>query len=599
LTDHGSVKSCAHATLPSIFTRDRDREYPEESKVNLLVQQYLNIIRRWVWLLLLASLISGAVAYWIAKEQPSSYQASARLLVGPGIDSLSPDLNALRAGGQLMQTYAELATTQPVLEAVIAQLNLPTSPDKLAKSVKTHADDTTQILNINVEYGNAVEAASVANAVADTLVYLSPSSPNSSERLLKQQVSTQIEKITEDINRSQVTIQELETQLQAASQTTDKLLITDRLAEERTQLATVLGTLSSLYETLRASYTNQVKIIERASLGQLMDSGFNLTVLMGVLAGLVLALAIVVAFEYFKDTIDTSEELMRSTRIPFLGAISKYKALPGIGRERLPVLAKPESQAAENYRMLGSKLLLSRYNMQFAEARKQTEGQVAKPNQPLFQASQPLHSVLISGTSASDDTSEIAANLAVVLAQTGLRVTVVDAFLHRPTLAQWFGIPNQKGLTDVLMTQSRSVNLLSVDWEPNLSILPSGPIPSNPFELLASPHMADLIDVLKSQTDIIIVVASPMLLFADSLILASRVDGVVLVAQSGKTRRTMVNEIVESLHSLDTKLVGTILNHNSSGQRNTFTQNSAAATEQQFKLAKDASMPLHSVKLQG
>ncbi len=565
-----------------------------------MVQQYLNIIRRWAWLLLLASLISGAVAYWVAKEQPSSYQATARLIIGPGIDSLSPDLNALRAGGQLMQTYAELATTQPVLEAVIAQLSLPTTPDKLAKSVKTNADDTTQILNINVEYSSATEAANIANAVADTLVYLSPSSPNSSARLLKQQVGKQIEKATEDINRIQLTINELETQLQAASQTTEKLLITNQLAQERTQLAAILGTLSSFYESLRASYTNQVKIIERASLGQLLDSGFNLTVLMGILAGLVLALAIVVAFEYFKDTIDTAEELLGAARIPFLGAVSRYKALPGIGRERLPVLAKPESQAAENYRMLGSKLLLARYQMQFTEARKQADLQATKPNQPLFQASQPLHSMLISGTSASDDTSEIAANLAVVLAQTGLRVTVVDAFLHRPTLAQWFGVPNHKGLTDVLTTQSRSVNLLSVDWEPNLSILPSGPIPSNPFELLASPHMADLIDVLKSQTDIIIIVASPMLSFADSLVLASRVDGVVLVAQSGKTRRTMVSAIVESLQSIETKLVGTILNHNYTGQRQPFNQqNTQSATEQQFKLAKDASMPLHSVKIQG
>lgn len=525
-----------------------------------MVQQQLSMLRRWVWLLVLAVLSCSLVTYMIAREKPIVYEASALLIVGPGIDGLSPDLSDLRAAAQLMQSYAELARTKPVLQNVVNALNMNVSPEKLAKAIETRADETTQILTINVQWNDAAEAAMVANMVAEVLVDMSPSATGSEESQLKSKLAAQIDSLETEVARLDITIQQLTDQLDRAVQAVERSVITDRLTQERSNLAEARRMLSTLFDSFKGSYTNQVKIVEVASSGEALDSGLYLTVIMGGMAGLVVALAIVLGIEFFKDTIDTGEELALATRIPFLGSLDRFKATSAPDRTGPVVIGNPESKAAESYRMVGSKLLLSRYKLQ-------REGLIAAKDE------QSVRTMLISGAYASDNTSEIAANLAVVLAQTGYSVILVDAHLHNPTLHHEFGIPEQRGLADALIertkvligtpiTRATTPNLVPVKWAPKLSIVPGGIVPANPFELLVSNHMTELIDELKRQADIVLITASPLISFAESLILASHVDGVVLVARSGKTQRSMVKEVVDSLRSLNVHMIGSILDHN-------------------------------------
>jgi non-specific protein-tyrosine kinase len=247
------------------------------------------------------------------------------------------------------------------------------------------------------------------------------------------------------------------------------------------------------------------------------------------------------AFEFFDDTIKTTSEVAQTTGVPLLGAIARHKALSGAGRERLIVQALPESRAAENYRVLGTKLLFS-------------NGAAGR-----------LRSALLSSAQMSEDTGEIAANLAVVLAQTGSRVVLVDANLYNPSIGQLFGIADRLGgLTDVLTRQAKTPKLTAVDWAPGLSVLPSGPVSYDSFSLLSSSRMVELLEQLEGQADIVIITASPLLSFADSLILASRVDGVVLLARSGKTRRDVINDVIKNLRSLNAHVVGTVFDYNRS-----------------------------------
>ncbi|MEZ4713593.1 MAG: hypothetical protein R3A44_40775 [Caldilineaceae bacterium] len=525
-----------------------------------MLQQQLSMLRRWVWLLALAVLSCSAITYMIAKEKPIEYEASALLIVGPGIDGLNPNLNDLRAAAQLMQSYAELARTKPVLQNVVNSLNLDVSPERLAKSIETRADETTQILTINVKRNEAAEAAMIANMVAEVLVDMSPSAADSKESQLKSKLAAQIDSLEAEVARLEITVQQLTEQLDRAVQAVERSVITDRLAQERSNLAEARRMLSTLFDSFKGSYTNQVKIVEVASTGQALDSGLYLTVLMGGMAGLVVALAIVLGIEFLKDTIDTGEELAMAARIPYLGSLDRFRATGAPDKAGPIVISNPESKAAESYRMVGSKLLLSRYKLQ------RDELMSAKDEQS-------MRTMLISGAYASDNTSEIAANLAVVLAQTGYSVILVDAHLHNPTLHHEFGIPEQRGLADALIERSKVLigtpiaratmpNLVPVKWAPKLSIVPGGIVPANPFELLVSSHMNDLIDELKQQADIVLITASPLISFAESLILASHVDGVVLVARSGKTQRSMVKEVVESLRSLNVHMIGSILDHN-------------------------------------
>ena len=573
------------------------------------MQQYLSIIKRWFWILIIASLITGTTAYTVAKAQPPVYETSALLIVGPGIDSLSPDLNDLRAAAQLMQSYAEIATTKPILEGIIHELNLSMSPGALARDINIRADETTQILTIRVEGGDAVQVANIANVVATTLVRMSPSGINGSESQLKNQVRTQIDKLEQESARIETMIVELDKDLQAAGHITEKHLIADQISQERNNLADARRTLASLYQSLQGSYTNQVKIIEAASIGEPLDSGLSLTVLMGTIAGLIMGLAIALAFEYFKGTIDTVEELGHVTSVPNLCVLPKYKALNGSGPKRLVVLANPGSRAAETYRTLGSKLLFSKRETppesSYAIVKHDDGNELLTSN--MFK---PLRSVLISGTFVDDDTSEVAANLAVVLAQMRYKVILVDAHLHRPNIGKIFGVSTQDGVAGTLNLRAtkpigtqimRSIKpeLVPIEWAHNLSVLPSGPVSSDPFELLVSAHMTELIKELENQADIVLISAPPLLSFAESLFLASHMEGVILSVRSGRTRRSTLTSIVESLRSLHIPITGTILDHNSLRKTAlpTRRESSPAETQYTIKLAKGRQTPLRSIKM--
>jgi Mrp family chromosome partitioning ATPase len=316
--------------------------------------------------------------------------------------------------------------------------------------------------------------------------------------------------------------------------------------------------------------------------------------MMAALAGLILTLTLVLAYEYFDDTIRKVTDLAYGVGIPILATIASHKRLQGRGRERFIVHAQPESRAAESYRVLSSKLLISRFQSEVIKATPTHSQSASKAGEQTVANESTLRSVVISGTQPNENVSEIAANLAILLAQTGHRIILVDAYLHQPSIHHLFGIPEQRGLADILLlrnltpkamikqlrnldTQATGGNgelvlssnfkadlhetaaLVSVEWAPSLQILLSGAQPTNPFELLVSPHMADLIKSLEKQADLVIIAASPLLASADSLILASRTDGVVVVARSGKTRRDTIKEIVEALHSLNANILGAIL----------------------------------------
>lgn len=554
-----------------------------------LKHHYLNLVRRWIWLLILAPLSASVTSYYVSNQQPTVYSSQVRLIVGPGVDSPNPDLNALRAGGQLMQTYTKLATTRPVLQTVIDDLGLSREPDELERAISVKADSETQILTIRAYDGNPERAVLVANALADTLIRLSPSGPESTENQLKAQMRAEMAKLEEFIaetesrirqleaelqaaaaaepdpiaqsiiDSTQTRIKQLETELQAASDIeTQRLildqialernrlfdaqridrehqrLIIDQLTQERTRLVEAQRTLSVLHTGLQSTFTNQVKVIEPAVSATPIVTQLRLKVLVAAMSGLILALATVLIFEYFNDKLETTESLAQVAATPVLGSIAKHKALRGTGRDGLVVPALPQSPAAEDYRMLGTKLL-------FASDHRS------------------LHSVLISGLEADDDVGEIAANLALTIAQTGKHVVLVDVDLRRPTLAHLFGINGRHGLVEMLTDPSRLPEFASVEWAPGLSILLTGEYSSTPFELLASPRMSDLVKQLESRADVVIIAAPPLLSFAESLILASRVDGVVLVAYRGKARRDTVRAAIGQLHSLGAHLIGTVL----------------------------------------
>ncbi len=206
------------------------------------------------------------------------------------------------------------------------------------------------------------------------------------------------------------------------------------------------------------------------------------------------------------------------------------------GREKLVTLADPRSPVAEAYRSL-------RTNLEFSSL------------------DEPLRTMIVTSAAPEEGKSTVLANLAVVMAQAGKQVILVDCDLRRPVLHEIFGVSNHTGLTTALLDDSAAELPLRDTGVSGLRLLPSGPQPPNPAELLGSRRMENLIQELREQADMVLFDAPPVIAVTDAAILASKVDGVLLVINAGVTRREHAQRAKAALDRVNARLVGTVLNN--------------------------------------
>ncbi len=208
------------------------------------------------------------------------------------------------------------------------------------------------------------------------------------------------------------------------------------------------------------------------------------------------------------------------------------KAAPG----RLIILDDPRSSAAEAYRTL-------RTSIRFSSLDK------------------PLRTLLVAGAGAEDGSSTVLCNLAVAIAQADTRVIVVDCDLRRPSVHGMFGLANDKGLTTLLLDEERKELPLQPTEVPNLQVLPAGPLPPNPADLLGTQRMQRVIETLASAAELVLFSAPPAALVADATVLASRLDGVILVISAGRTRREVASRAKALLEKANANILGVVLNN--------------------------------------
>ncbi|MBU5210427.1 CpsD/CapB family tyrosine-protein kinase [Heyndrickxia oleronia] len=171
-----------------------------------------------------------------------------------------------------------------------------------------------------------------------------------------------------------------------------------------------------------------------------------------------------------------------------------------------------------------------------------------------------IKTILITSPDPAEGKSTTSANLAIVLAQQGKNVLLVDADLRKASVHYSFNISNMNGLTNILTRMTTTSETISKTHIPNLEVLPSGPIPPNPSELLNSEAMEKVMKELKHRFDYIIFDTPPVLAVTDSQVLANKCDGVVMVVASGKTRKDRALQSKELLIKAKSQLLGVIVN---------------------------------------
>ncbi len=313
---------------------------------------------------------------------------------------------------------------------------------------------------------------------------------------------------------------------------------------------------SMLTSRLEGTETSNIKVVDRARVPQRPFSpNKQRTILMALMLGIGGGIFLIFALNYLDNTIKSPEEVEKILKLPALGYIpavgvraaqsyynhyysdrKKQQNEEKIKAIELVNLRDPESTFAEHYRNIRTSLLLS------------------NPDQP------PKVFVATSALPQEGKTVTVI-NLAVAFAQLGRKVLILDADLRRPRVHKIFRIKNTAGISSFLTGRGRIEEIIHrYPGEPNLHVLPSGPIPPNPVELIISKGMREMMAALRQHFDFIFIDAPPLMGIQDAILLGEHADGLLLVAWGGKTPRKVVQKARDEIARFSIKLYGLILN---------------------------------------
>lgn len=277
------------------------------------------------------------------------------------------------------------------------------------------------------------------------------------------------------------------------------------------------------------------------------------TVLAVMFLSLLFGSGLALFLEYLDDTIRSTEEVETYLQLPALAAIPTIEAIP---RRRLLLVGANENEEPET----GSALLISKDSKSsMAEAYRQLRTSIL-----LSTAGHAPKSLLITSSLPAEGKTTTAVNTAISLAQTGATVLVIDADMRRPRVHSFFDLNNTEGLSTILsseLSEKKILELVQKDEESKLHLLPSGPVPPNPAELIGSEQMKNLLLMMEKNFTHVVVDSPPIASFTDGVLIASLVDGVIMVVHSGKSSRQVVRRSTQFLHDIGAKVFGVVLNN--------------------------------------
>jgi succinoglycan biosynthesis transport protein ExoP len=499
------------------------------------LRQYLSVVWKWWWLVVLAVAIAAGSSYLASKQATPLYRTTATLMIGRVIESPDPNTMELYTGQQLAATYAQMARREPVVRAALASLGLDGDQWRaFAGQVTAGAVPQTQFLDVTVVDANPRRAKALADAIAYQLVALSPASSgiDQEERAFARQ---QVDDLKLKIEEANAEIERLQVERDAAISARQIQDLDGQIMVLQAKVSGWQNTYAQLLLSLQGGDVNTLSVLEEANVpGAPFSPDVRQNVLLASAIGFVLSVGGAFLIEYLDDTIKTPDDVSRATELSTLGGIARIE-----GRdypEKLIAVRHPLSPIVEAYRVL-------RTNLQFSSV------------------DRPVRTLMVTSPAPTEGKSVTLANLAVVMAQSGLKVVVADTDLRRPVLHKIFDLPNSHGVSDaILHPNPGAVEHLLETGVDNLWLLPSGHIPPNPSELLGSERMAAVVEDLKEYADVVLFDAPPTLVVADAVILSSKMDGVLMVHDAGSTRRHAAEKAAEELRRVKANLLGAVLN---------------------------------------
>jgi len=286
--------------------------------------------------------------------------------------------------------------------------------------------------------------------------------------------------------------------------------------------------------------SNNIRIVDRAYATESpVRPKMAVNVVMGLVLGLFGGCALAFFMEYLDSTVKSREDVEAVVGMPFIGVVPRIdpedqRSLIHERDRNIFVAAMPRSAVAESLRSIRTNLM--------------------------FRAGQrPLKRLLITSAVPREGKSFISSNLSSLIAMTGSKVLLIDSDLRRPSLHKLFKIPNEIGLSNVLIGQMEMAEVIQEVHVPGLHVVTSGPSPPNPAELLGGDQFEELLERM-IEYDLIVIDSPPVSVVADPLMLSGLVDGVMVVIEANRTSRSLVVNTRSRLGEVNAKLLGAVVN---------------------------------------
>lgn len=565
------------------------------------LREYLRIVQRWFWLLVLGLVLGGVGGFVFSHYQTPVYQASTRAMVMRPPQESASDYTYL-SDQQLTQTYIQLLSTQPLLDAASAELGYQVVREQV--SVQQIRD--TQVIQLTVEDQAPGRTVEIANALIAQLIDQNETFQASRFASAEASLREQIQQMEGQIAGIQTVITQISTQN-----------LKDQIAQLEAQIAPLQDEVSTLEQEIVALPTwkteNKILIAEKqARIDQIRPL---LNVYQEIYSNLI------VLGKPFEN--GGSEDLRLEQLQTTLGLyqqiyINLLNSLESIRLARLqntPNIVQIEPAALPDEpirprtlvntilatvlgfmlaagivfliehlddtlkdpedieRALGIPVLGFVAEMQYKDKSAEEVYVTRQPRSPVSEAfrslrtnlefasvQQPIQTLLVTSPGPSEGKTTVAANLAAIFSQAEKRVALLDADMRRPHVHRFLGLSNREGLSTLFRNQSPPQAVARFkDNLPHLMVITSGSLPPNPAELLGSEKMAQILHDLQALNDMVVIDTPPSLV-ADAQVLAARVDAVLFVIQPGVTHADAARSALETFKRAGARVVGVVLN---------------------------------------
>lgn len=500
------------------------------------VREYLSVLQRRKWLILAFAVLGLGLALLYSFLQTPIYQSRTEVQVQP----ITADPFA-RTTGRNQQlnppTETALATSIQVAGRAAKTMKTDATPQSLLRHVAVDVPPDSFIVIVTYSDSDAEQAQRGARAFAQAYLGVRRDDAESTRDRLIAQIEEQLAPL---YKRRGTLQQSLEVTDPATAQY-------DNIVIQLRSLDAQIAPLESDRAAVSTVDVNPGRVLTEATLPNTPASPkIPLNAALGLFLGLFLGIAVAFLRDRTDERIRGRVDLEENLGYPVLSIVPRVRGWKKPEMTRLVTLSEPNSSASEAYRTLRTGLLS-------------------------IAARRELKTILVVSPLAGEGKSTTAANLAVVLAQAGKRVDLVSADLRKPRIHQFFGLSNDRGVSNVLVGEMQAWEVFQrAPGVEGLVVFASGPVPRQPAELLESNALKQLVMERRDQSDFVVLDSSPALLVADYMALVRLVDGVLVVVDAANTRRGAVIQVREQLDQAGARVLGAVLNNLDSSKADSY-----------------------------